>query len=134
MVQHSIRIRVRYAETDQMGVVYYGNYAQYLEVARVETLRKLGLSYKELEERGVVMPVYEYVSKFVSSASYDELIEVRIVVEELPKTRMTFHHKIYGEKGNLINKGHVTLVFLDSKTKKLMQCPEDIYALFVEEI
>src|ERR1700744_5951537 len=96
-------IRVRYAETDQMNVVYHGNYAQYFEVGRVESLRQLGLSYKELEATGVIMPVIEWTAKFLRPAHYDDLLTVRTTLRELPFAhRIEFHQEVYNESGKLL--------------------------------
>jgi acyl-CoA thioester hydrolase len=113
MFQHEIQLRVRYAETDQMGVVYYGNYATYYEVARVECIRALGFSYKALEDSGVMLPVLENYSKYIRPAKYDDLLTVKVVIKELPSTRITFHYEIFNEENTLLNIGTTTLVFID---------------------
>ena len=118
MIEHSIQVRVRYAETDQMGYVYYGNYATYLEVARVETFRAIGFSYKEMEEDGVLMPVLEYKTKYIRPAKYDDLLTIKIKVAELPKVRIRFEYEIYNEKEELLNVSETTLVFIDSKSNR----------------
>ena len=118
MIEHSIQVRVRYAETDQMGYVNYGNYATYLEVARVETFRAIGFSYKEMEEDGVLMPVLEYKTKYIRPAKYDDLLTIKIKVAELPKVRIRFEYEIYNEKEELLNVSETTLVFIDSKSNR----------------
>ena len=122
----STQIRVRYAETDQMAYVYYGNYAMYYEVARVEALRALGFSYSELEKEGIMMPVYENYSKYHSPAKYDELLTVKVTVPETPKVRMRFKYEIRNEDQKLINEGTTTLVFIDMKTNKLTRPPHHL--------
>jgi len=125
-------IRVRYAETDQMGVVYYGNYPQYFEVGRVEALRNLGTTYRSLEERGIMLPVLSLHIKYIRPATYDESIEVVTLIKEKPGTRISFDHEIYNQKGVLLTKGNVELVFVDAKTRRPMQAPDDFVALFEE--
>ena len=129
MVTHEIQIRVRYAETDQMGYVYYGNYATYYEVARVESLRNLGFSYKLLEEQGVMMPVAENYSKFIRPAKYDDLLTIKIRVEEMPEKRITFKYEIYNEQEKLINLGETVLAFVKTKNGRPCRAPESIVNL-----
>src|SRR5258707_14375816 len=100
MYSSETKIRVRYAETDQMNIVYHGNYAQYFEVGRVESIRQLGLSYKDVEEMGVIMPVIEWTAKFIRPAHYDDLLTVRTTLKELPQGhRIEFIQEIYNEEG-----------------------------------
>ena len=127
MYQHEITVRVRYAETDQMGVVYYGNYPQYYEVGRVEAIRALGISYKSIEEQGIVMPVSKLNIKYVLPAKYDELLKIVTIVKEKPDKRLTFKCEIYNEADNLINFGEVTLAFLDIKSKTAVHIPDFIW-------
>jgi len=120
-------IRVHYALTDQMGVVYHGHYAQFYEIGRTEALRSLGLTYKEVEALGVIMPVTEIHSRFLRPALYDDLLTVVTTVKELPHHhKITFHSDIYNEKKELLNVGDVSLYFLDSKTMKRCEMPEQI--------
>ena len=123
MYQFETEIRVRYAETDQMGFVYYGNYAMYYEVARVEALRALGIQYKFLEENGVMMPVLENRSKYIRPARYDDLLTIRLLLKEIPEMRITFEYEIFNEEKKLINLGATTLVFLEKDTGKPVQVP-----------
>ena len=120
------KIRVRYAETDKMGYVYYGNYAMYYEVARVEALRALGISYKVLENNGVMMPVLENWSKYIRPAKYDDLLTVRLMLKKIPGMRITFEYEVFNEEKNLINLGSTTLVFLEKDTGKPIQVPDVI--------
>ncbi|MEI6507840.1 MAG: thioesterase family protein [Bacteroidota bacterium] len=117
-------IRVRYGETDQMGYVYYGNYALYYEVGRVEALRKLGMSYFELEEFGVMMPVVKMECNYVKAAKYDDLLTVKVIIDKMPGIRFHFYYEISNASGVLINKGETTLVFIDMKTNKVCKCPQ----------
>jgi len=107
------KLRVRYAETDQMGYVYYGNYAAYYEVARTEMLRVTGISYKELEEMGVMMPVSDMQIKYHHPAKYDENITIRVTIKETPSVRIIFNYEIFNEAGKLLNTGITQLVFVD---------------------
>lgn len=125
MYAHETQIRVRYGETDQMGYLYYGNYASYFEVGRVETIRSLGVSYKELEEvYGVWLPVVSLEQKFIRPAHYDDLLTIRSEIRELPDTHITFHVEVFNEKRKLINTGRVRLCFYDPKIKKVIPAPQ----------
>jgi acyl-CoA thioester hydrolase len=124
MYQSETSIRVRYGETDQMAYVYYGNYAMYYEVARVESLRKLGVTYKELEASGIMMPVLENHSKFLAPARYDELLRIVTTIREKPTVKIKFEYEIFNEQNKLINQGETLLVFIDSKTGRPVRTPE----------
>jgi acyl-CoA thioester hydrolase len=123
MYQFETNIRVRYAETDQMGFVYYGNYATYYEVTRVEALRSLGISYKILEENGVLMPVLENWSKYIRPAKYDDLLTIKLFLKEMPSMRITFEYEVFNEDKKIINLGSTTLVFLEKSSGKPIQVP-----------
>ena len=112
-----------------MGYVYYGNYATYYEVARVETLRSLGLSYKLLEQEGVIMPVVENKSKFIRPGKYDDLLHIKVFVDEMPSKRITFRYEIYNEQEKLINLGETILAFVDMKNGKPISVPDSIFNL-----
>lgn len=124
MYQSETFIRVRYGETDQMAYVYYGNYAMYYEVARVESLRQLGVTYKELEASGIMMPVLENHSKFLAPARYDELLRIVTTIREKPGVKIKFEYEIFNEQNKLINQGETLLVFVDSKTGRPVRTPE----------
>lgn len=125
MFSSSTQIRVRYSETDQMNVVYHGNYAQYFEVARAEAIRDMGITYKEMEEMGIVMPIVELHTKFLRPAVYDDLLTIKTQLRELPKDhRIEFHHEVYNEEGKLLTIGRIVLYFLDSKTMARTIMPE----------
>ncbi|PIB34446.1 thioesterase [Reichenbachiella sp. 5M10] len=124
MFESTTQVRVRYGETDQMGYVYYGNYAMYYEVGRVESLRSLGLSYKELEDMGVMMPVLEHRSKYIAPGKYDELLTIKVKIPSLPGVRIRFEYEIYNEQDKLINIGETTLVFVDMQSNKPCRMPE----------
>lgn len=116
MFESTTQIRVRYAETDQMGIVYYGNYATYFEVGRVEAIRQLGYSYKEMEAEGVMLPVVELKAKFLRPAKYDDLLTVTTRIPEMPRHKIVFFSEVHNEQGTLLVKGEVTLFFVDAKT------------------
>lgn len=124
MFVHEEKIRVRYAETDQMGYVYYGNYAAYYEVARTEMLRKTGFSYKELEEMGVMMPVLEMNIKYSQPAKYDELLTIKVIIKEKPSVRIKFEYEVYDEAGTLLNTGNTQLVFVDMVRNRPCKAPD----------
>jgi acyl-CoA thioester hydrolase len=126
MYIHEEKIRVCYADTDQMGYVYYGNYARYYEIGRVEALRSLGFSYKKLEESGVMLPVYEHSSRYHQPAKYDDLLTIRVFIKSIPTVRMTFSYEIYNEEGTLLNTGETTLVFIDKQTNKIRKAPANL--------
>lgn len=119
-----LQVRVRYAETDQMGVVYYGNYAQYFEMGRTEWLRKSGISYKWMEENGIMLPVVDLSVKFKQSAHYDDLLTVVTKLQNLPTIKIGFDYEIFNEKEELITTGSTTLVFVDMATKKIIKAPD----------
>lgn len=124
MIKTETTLRVRYGETDQMGFVYYGNYAQYYEVGRVEAMRSLGFSYREMEEGGILMPVINLTINYKKPALYDDEVRVVTMVKEMPKVRITFDYECYNQKNELLNTGSVTLVFID-KTRNKPTVPPD---------
>ena len=123
---NKISFRVRYGETDQMGVVYHGNYAQYLEIGRVEWLRGMGISYKKLEESGVILPVISLAINFKKSALYDDLITVETVLKKTPSVKIEFDYKIYNESNDVLIEANTVLAFLDKEKNRPMKCPEYI--------
>ncbi len=117
MLTSQTTIRVRYSETDQMNVVYHGNYAQYFEVARAEAIREMGMTYKDMEAMGIVMPIVELHTKFLRPALYDDLLTIKTQLRELPTDhRIEFHHEVLNESGKLLTIGRIVLYFLDAKT------------------
>ncbi|XZF15353.1 acyl-CoA thioesterase [Chitinophagaceae bacterium MMS25-I14] len=119
MYESSTQIRVRYGETDQMGYLYYGNYALYYEVGRAEAIRQLGFTYRELEALGIFMPVVDLHAQYLRPALYDDLITVKTILKELPEgAKIQFHSELYNEQGQLLNKGVTTLVFYDPGARK----------------
>jgi acyl-CoA thioester hydrolase len=126
MYKSETTVRVRYGETDQMGYVYYGNYGMYYEVARVESLRYLGLTYKEIEKQGIIMPVLENKSKFIAPARYDELLRIVCTVREKPGIRIKFEYEIFNEENKLIHIGETLLVLVDRLSNKPCRPPEEM--------
>ncbi|NNJ89821.1 MAG: acyl-CoA thioesterase [Eudoraea sp.] len=124
--QNSFSFRVRYSETDQMGVVYHGNYAQYLEMGRVEWLRSMGFSYKKMENDGIMLPVISLQIDFKKSATYDDLITVSTTLTKPPMVRIEFDYEIRNEEGELLITAHTVLAFIDMKTKRPTRCPSQI--------
>jgi acyl-CoA thioester hydrolase len=118
MFENSTKIRVRYGETDQMGYMYYGNYAQFYEVGRVEMLRSLGLTYSGMEESGIKMPVLELQCKYLRPALYDEEITVNVIMDKMPGIRIHFRYELFNEKNELINTGETLLVFVNMTTNR----------------
>lgn len=123
---NKISFRVRYGETDQMGVVYHGNYAQYLEMGRVEWLRELGISYKNMEKNGIMLPVVSMCLDFKKSAVYDDLITVETRLKKLPLVKIEFDYTIYNENQEILTLANTVLAFLDVKTKRPIKCPDAI--------
>jgi acyl-CoA thioester hydrolase len=126
MYTAEIQLRVRYSETDRMNYVYYGNYAQYFEVARVEALRSLGITYRAMEEEGIMLPVLEYYIKYFKPAYYDELLTVKTFIPKLPQARIYFEYETFNEKNELLNKANTTLVFISTKNGKPCAAPQDL--------
>lgn len=119
------QLRIHYALTDQMGVVYYGHYAQFYEIGRTEAIRQIGFTYKEIEAMGIIMPVVDMHSRFLRPAKYDDLITIKTLVKEMPAHhKIIFHSEIYNEKDELLNTGDTTLFFIDAGTMKRCEMPE----------
>jgi acyl-CoA thioester hydrolase len=127
MFESTCQVRVRYAETDQMNVVYHGNYAQYFEVGRVESIRQLGLTYKEMESMGVMMPIVELHAKFIRPAHYDDVLTIKTMLKELPGDhRIEFNQEVYNQAGKLLTTGRVVLYFIDIATRQKAIMPHDL--------
>lgn len=126
--EHTCSLRVRYGETDQMGYCYYGNYAQYFEVGRVEAMRSLGISYKELESIGIMLPVSDFSVKYLSPALYDDKLSIQTEIASISGSKLLFHYEIYNEIGTLLSKASTTLIFVNKETMRPTRPP----ALFTE--
>jgi acyl-CoA thioester hydrolase len=131
MVQHEVKYRVRYADTDKMGYIYYGHYPRLYEIGRVELLRDLGMTYQMLEdELEISMPVRSLSIKFVRSAYYDELITIKTSVKSYSEQGVIFRSEIFNEKGKLMNAGDVSLAFVNAKTMKGCPPPKQLTDFF----
>ena len=119
-------IRVRYGETDQMGVVYHGNYATYFEVARTEWLRDLGITYKYMENSGIMLPVISLFFNFVKSAKYDDVLTIYVFLKKRPLVKIEFDYEIYNQNKEKISTGNSVLAFIDMRTNKPIKCPDYI--------
>ena len=120
-------IRIHYALTDQMGVVYHGHYAQFYEIGRAEAIRTLGYTYKDIEALGIIMPVVDIHSKFLRPAKYDDLITVKTTLKEMPVYhKIIFHSEIFNQQDQLLNVGDVTLYFMEAKTMKRCEMPSQL--------
>jgi acyl-CoA thioester hydrolase len=127
MYETLTQLRVRYAETDQMNVVYYGNYAQYFEVGRVESIRSLGVTYKDMEATGVIMPVVEMHVKYLRSAKYDDLLTIKTALRHLPTDhKIEFFQDVFNETGKLLTSGRVVLYFLKAATYEKTVMPDNL--------
>lgn len=121
---NEISFRVRYGETDQMGVVYHGNYAQYMEMGRVEWLREMGISYKTMEENGIMLPVISLHVDYKKPAVYDDLITVRTILKKIPSVKIEFDFEIYNEAREILAEATVVLAFIDMERKRPVRCPQ----------
>jgi acyl-CoA thioester hydrolase len=125
MFEHTTKLRVRYGETDQMGYMYYGNYAEFYEVGRVEMLRSLGMTYSGMEESGIMMPVLEMSSKYLKPALYDEEISIKVIMNKMPGVKIHFKYELYNPNDELINTGETLLVFVNMKTNRPCLPPQE---------
>ena len=124
MIKSESKLRVRYGETDQMGYVYYGVYAQYYEVGRVDAMRQLGFSYKDVEANGILMPVVEFIVNYKKPAFYDDEITLITYIKKKPEgLKIIFDYECYNSQKELLNTGKVTLVCLDKLTQKMVKLP-----------
>ena len=125
MFENATKLRVRYGETDQMGYMYYGNYAEFYEVGRVEMLRSIGLTYAGMEESGIMMPVTELHCKYLKPALYDDEITINVIMDKMPGVRIHFRYELFNGKNELINTGETVLVFINMKTNRPCLPPDD---------
>jgi len=130
MHKSTTKLRVRYGETDQMGYVYHGNYAPYIEIGRLEWLRDLGISYKEMEANGIMLPVYAISIRYIQPAYYDDVLEITTSIKKIPSVRIEFQYEIRNQNNELITTAETTLVFLNKKSGRPTKCPN----YFLEKI
>jgi acyl-CoA thioester hydrolase len=123
---NEIDLRIRYGETDQMGIVYHGNYAQYFEIGRTEWLRNLGITYKQMEEEGIKLPVISLVVNFKKSVGYDDVITVKTALKKMPTASIEFDYEIVNEKGEIVSTGNTVLAFIDIIRNRPTRCPQHI--------
>ncbi|MGI6478069.1 MAG: acyl-CoA thioesterase [Salinivirgaceae bacterium] len=123
---YETQYRIRYADTDQMGVVYYGKYALLYEIGRVELMRSVGITYAEMEREGTLMPVIEMNLKYIRPLRYDDVVTIKTILSETPAATIVFHHEIYDSKNVLCNEGYVKLCFVDTKTRRTKRIPYDV--------
>ena len=124
MYEYKHSLRVRYGETDQMGFVYYGNYAEFFEVGRVEALRNIGIVYSELENQGIMLPVLDLAIKYHKPAHYDQLIDIIVIIDQLPGVKIKFNYIIKDEASNILVKGETNLVFVNKENGKPIRAPQ----------
>jgi len=124
MYVHEHPLRVRYGDTDRMGYVYYGNYAYYYEQARAEAIRAAGVSYKEIEDSGTMMPITRMNSKYIQPAYYDELLMIKTIIPDMPGRIIIFQYEVFNSNKELIHEGETHLIFIDVNTKKIKTAPQ----------
>ena len=134
LISYEYHTRVRYKDTDQMGVMHHSNYIVIYEMARTEWLRNMGLPYAEFERRGVMSPIIEVQSKYLYPAFYDEMLTVKVSMEEMPSARLNICSEVYNEQGKLINTGRVTLGFMNAETRRPCRAPEWFIEIINNEI
>jgi acyl-CoA thioester hydrolase len=132
MISHDTRYRVCYADTDRMGIMYYGNYPRLYEIGRTDFIREIWKSYREVEDSGIILPVRMLHSVYHKPAIYDECLIIRTIIKEIPKVRLTFYSEIYNEKGELINEGEVVLAFMSAQTGKLCKIPDEFHSILLD--
>ncbi|WP_046745405.1 acyl-CoA thioesterase [Kordia zhangzhouensis] len=130
MKSHEIQTRIRYGETDQMGVVYHGNYVQFLEMGRVEWLRALGVSYKKMEEEGIMLPVISLQLNYRKSAYYDDVLTIKTTLKKMPSVKIEFDYEIRNENNEIITLGNTVLAFINMETNRPTRCPEYLLKKF----
>ena len=134
MLEFETNLRVRYSEVDPSGFVYNGHYAAFYEVARTASIRSMGMSYKEIEERGIVMPLIYQNMRFYSPAFYDDLLTIKVKITEMPTARITFQYEIYNEAGKKLNTGENALAFIDKTTQRPLRAPDWFIEVLQKEV
>jgi len=126
MYVHETKIRIRYGETDQMGYVYYGRYAEFFEIGRTELIRAAGMTYRDLENQGILLPVTRMEVKYIRPVGYDEEITIRTTLKKMPSAKITFHYQIFNESGEMVNEALCDLVFTSSETRRPVRPPKKL--------
>ena len=133
MIENKTPLKIRYSETDQMGYAHHGNYAQYFEIGRLELLNDLGISYKKMEEEGLILPVYSINTRFIKPAKFDDSLTLRTILKKLPTARITFEYEIYNSDNEKISTGETVLVFVDTHKKRPIKIPNELLAKFMQK-
>ena len=131
MKEDTVELRVRYSETDQMGVVYHGSYIPYFEIGRVEWLRNKGISYKTLEQRGIALPIVSMTLNYKKPAKYDDLLTIKTAFKSQTSVKIEFDCEIWSDENELLTTAHFILVFVDIKTGKPIAPPEYINEILI---
>ena len=126
MIENNTTFKIRYSETDQMGYAHHGNYAQYFEIGRLELLHELGISYKKMEDEGLILPVYSINTRFIQPARFDDTVRLRTLLKEIPGARITFEYEIYNSENKKISTGETVLVFVNTKKNRPIKIPKDL--------
>ena len=126
MFSHIIQTRVRYSETDKMGFCYYGNYAQFFEMGRVETLREIGVTYADMEDQGILLPVVDFRVKYFKPALYDEILNIKTTLVAEPLIKIEFDYEITNQKNELLTRANTVLVFTENATKRPIKAPQEL--------
>ena len=134
MIENITPFKIRYSETDQMGYAHHGNYAQYFEIGRLELLRDLGISYKKMEEEGLILPVYSISTRFIKPAKFDDSLTLKTTLRELPSARITFEYEIYNSQNIKISTGETILVFVDTKKNRPIRIPKELLSKISKKI
>ncbi|MDG1806057.1 thioesterase family protein [Flavicella sp.] len=133
MIENNTSFKIRYAETDQMGYAHHGNYAQYFEIGRLELLHELGISYKKMEEEGLILPVYSINTRFIQPAKFDDTVRLRTILKEIPTARITFEYEIYNAENKKISTGETVLVFVDTKKNRPIKIPQNLLSKIMDK-
>jgi acyl-CoA thioester hydrolase len=126
MIDNKIPLRIRYGETDQMGYAHHGNYAQYFEMGRMELLRDIGISYKKMEEEGIILPVYSMNTRYIKPARFDNVLTLRTILRKTPTARIIFDYEIYNSDNELITTAETVLIFVDTSKNRPIKIPENL--------
>lgn len=133
MIENKTSLKIRYSETDQMGYAHHGNYAQYFEIGRLELLHDLGISYKKMEEEGIILPVYSINTRFIQPAKFDDSLTLKTILKEIPTARITFEYEIYNSQNKKISTGETVLVFVDTNKNRPIKIPNEILSKIMEK-
>lgn len=133
MIENNTSFKIRYAETDQMGYAHHGNYAQYFEIGRLELLHELGISYKKMEEEGLILPVYSINTRFIQPAKFDDTVRLRTILKEIPTARITFEYEIYNAENKKISTGETVLVFVDTQKNRPIKIPQNLLSKIMDK-